>query len=89
MESRHGAEGGGLSIVEVVPFGRSGTPPGRAGLYRHARGGLCPARSQAVSEEAPMESRHGAEGGGLSIVEVVPFGRSGSGLSLVKRRRAP
>jgi hypothetical protein len=73
MESRHGAKGGGLSIVEVVPFGRSGTPPGNAGLYRHVRGGLCPARSQAVAEEAPMESRHGAEGGGLSIVNRAPY----------------
>jgi hypothetical protein len=28
---------------------------------------------QAVSEEAPMESRHGAEGAGLSIVDRAPY----------------
>jgi hypothetical protein len=73
MESRHGAEGAGLSIVEVVPFGRSGTPRGDAGLYRHVCGGLCPARVQAVSEEARMENRHGDEGAGLSIVNRAPY----------------
>jgi hypothetical protein len=73
MESRHGAKGAGLSVVEPVPFGRSGTPPGNAGLYRHVRGGLCPARSLGLAGGVPMESRHGAAGAGLCIVNPAPY----------------
>src|SRR5256885_291060 len=65
-------------VYSPFPLAARAHPQGADHCSLVAAAGFARRGAQAFAEKDPMESRHGAGGAGLSIVEDVPFGRSGT-----------
>jgi geranylgeranyl reductase family protein len=96
MESRHGAEGAGLFIVEHIPFGHSGTPPGVGNCSQGSRILVMPRYDVIVVGAGPAGSttayRLARAGARVCLLDRARFPRDkpcGGGLTLRAVRELP